>query len=446
MSIVLPMSIFSFEYSCSRNAITAMPCVLRVILLARIAADVRLADLFFFVNLQNKIQLFSKRSRSIFFPFSFICTPGVFLCLIYESTFTVHLSHTLIRNSASHATSMPPLVIEPRTDILWLTCSSLKLFIPTEAVSHYQKENEQSRCSRKCLRFRVECKRYDDQKPAEQKDRSTCHIELPFRLPTASGQNCNYTSSSPYFHLLNLLQIRNAPQPTGSKAQHQISIYIKAAHLRDELNRLHAEAEHKTKKRYFPETLHFCASWTIKPNGRKPITLPARFKMRQGIPPFRGKSRTAKRHDCNGNPAFKSFPVFFCKTENKRAQEDTPEIKPQRDSAFAPSSALHVLPLLSETPAYHRRTPEYPAFFFAAREHDFRVTSRPARLRSSEHRLPANNQYGAHDISATSHDSNLFIYANSLSCTASYFVLLIIWHQRQSSYRSEFALTVVQIR
>lgn len=105
-----------------------MPCVLRVVLLARIAADVRLAqDLFFFINLQNKIQLFSKRSRSIFFPFSFICTPGVFLRLILRE----YIYLTPIRNSASHATSMPPLVIEPRTDILWLTCSSLKLFIPT---------------------------------------------------------------------------------------------------------------------------------------------------------------------------------------------------------------------------------------------------------------------------------------------------------------------------
>ena len=55
------------------------------------------------------------------------CTPGVFLCLILRE----YIYLTPIRNSASHATSMPPLVIEPRTDILWLTCSSLKLFIPT---------------------------------------------------------------------------------------------------------------------------------------------------------------------------------------------------------------------------------------------------------------------------------------------------------------------------
>ena len=39
---------------------------------------------------------------------------------------------TPIRNSASHATSMPPLVIEPRTDILWLTYTTMNEPIITQ--------------------------------------------------------------------------------------------------------------------------------------------------------------------------------------------------------------------------------------------------------------------------------------------------------------------------
>ena len=50
-----------------------VPCMLRVVLLAGIAADVRLAqDLFFFINLQNKIQLFFKTFVIHLFPLFFI--------------------------------------------------------------------------------------------------------------------------------------------------------------------------------------------------------------------------------------------------------------------------------------------------------------------------------------------------------------------------------------
>ena len=69
-----------------------MPCVLRVVLLARIAADVRLAqDLFFFINLQNKIQLFFKTFAIHLFPLFFYMYSRSLSVLDFTR---VHLSHT----------------------------------------------------------------------------------------------------------------------------------------------------------------------------------------------------------------------------------------------------------------------------------------------------------------------------------------------------------------
>ena len=69
-----------------------VPCVLRVVLLARIAADVRLAqDLFFFINLQNKIQLFFKTFAIHLFPLFFYMYSRSLSVLDFTR---VHLSHT----------------------------------------------------------------------------------------------------------------------------------------------------------------------------------------------------------------------------------------------------------------------------------------------------------------------------------------------------------------